>query len=147
MTGRDLGRPAWSADEDGVGQLPAGIFCTDLRTPTNMGSKHQKERKGGKEAGAGRVTGSTWTRAESRVADRVLVLRPGVKSEPLRWDSWVQDIGPPETSKLHVISISMISPRDLHLNAKTQLHSVIHKLQCWTPHTKQLAKQEHNPTH
>ena len=33
----------------------------------------------------------------SRVADRVLVLRPGVRYEPLRWESRVQDIGPPET--------------------------------------------------
>ena len=33
-----------------------------------------------------------------RVAGRVLVLWPGVGPEPLRWESWVQDIGPPETS-------------------------------------------------
>ena len=83
----------------------------------------------------------------SRVADRVLVLWPGVRPVPLRWESWVQDIGPPETSQLHVISKSKSSPRDLHLNAKTQLHSTTSKLQCWRPYAKQLARQEHNPTH
>ena len=83
----------------------------------------------------------------SHVADRVLVLRLGVRPVPLRWESWVQDIGPPETSRLHVVSNGKSSPRDLHLNAKTQLHSMTSKLQCWTPYAKQLAKQEHNPTH
>ena len=39
------------------------------------------------------------------------------------------------------------SPRDLHLNAKTHLHSMTSKLQCWTPYAKQLARQEHNPPH
>ena len=39
------------------------------------------------------------------------------------------------------------SPRDLHLNAKTQLHSTTSKLQCQTLYAKQLARQEHNPTH
>ena len=39
------------------------------------------------------------------------------------------------------------SPRDLHLNAKTQLHSMTSKLQCWTPYAKQLARQEHSPIH
>ena len=89
--------------------------------------------------GAGRRTGS-------RVADRVLLLWPGVRPESLRWESWVQDIGPPETSWLHVISIVKSSPRDLHLNAKTQLHSTTSKLQCSTPYAKQLTRQEHNPT-
>ena len=86
----------------------------------------------------------------SRVADRVLVLCPGVRPEPRRWESQVQDIGPPETSQSHVISNGKSSPRDLrdlHLNAKTQLHSTTSKLQCWTPYAKQLARQEHNPTH
>ena len=55
------------------------------------------------------------------MADRVLVLWPGVRPVPLRWESQVQDIGPPETSRLHVISNGKRSPRDLHLNAKTQL--------------------------
>ena len=54
-----------------------------------------------------------------RVADRVLVLQLGVRSVPLRWESRVQDIGPPETSRLHVIANGESSPRDLHLNAKT----------------------------
>ena len=59
----------------------------------------------------------------------------------------IQDTGPPETSRLHVISNGKSSPRDLHLNNKTQLHSTTSKLQCWTPYAKQLARQEHNPTH
>ena len=65
----------------------------------------------------------------SHVADRVLVLWPGVRPEPLRWESSVQDIGPPETSRPHVIPIRKSSPRNLHLNAKTQLHSMTSKLQ------------------
>ena len=64
----------------------------------------------------------------SLVADRVLVLWPGVTPEPLRWESQVQDIGPPETSCTHVISNSESSPKDLHLNTKTQLHSTTRKL-------------------
>ena len=39
------------------------------------------------------------------------------------------------------------SPRALHLNIKTQLHSTTSKLQCWTPYAKQLARQEHSPIH
>ena len=77
------------------------------------------------------------------MVDRVFVLWPGVRPEPLRCESRVQDIGPPETSRLHVISNGESSPRDLHLNAKTQLHSTTSKLQCWTPYAKQLAIQEH----
>ena len=83
----------------------------------------------------------------SCVADGVLVLWPGVRPESLRWENQVQDIGPPETSRPHVISLGKGSPRDLHLNTKTQLHSTASKLQCWTPHAKQLARQEYNPTH
>ena len=55
----------------------------------------------------------------SCVADRVLVLWPGVRPVPLRRESRVQDIGPPETSRLHVISNGKSYPRDLHLKAKT----------------------------
>ena len=75
------------------------------------------------------------------VADRILVLWPGVKPVPLRWESRVQDIGPPETSRLHIISNGRSSPRDLHLNTKTQLHSTTSRLQCWIPYVKQLARQ------
>ena len=83
----------------------------------------------------------------SREADRVLVLWLGVSPMPLMWESWVQDIGTPETPPApHNIKCQK-SPRDLHLNAKTQLHSMTSKLQCWTPYAKQLARQEHNPTH
>ena len=83
----------------------------------------------------------------SHVADRVLVLWLGVRPEALRWESRDQDIGPPETSRLHAISNGKSSPRDLHLNTKTQLHSTASKLQCWTPYAKQLARQEQKPTH
>ena len=65
----------------------------------------------------------------SRVADRVLVLWPGVRPEPPRWESWVEDIGPPETSWPHVISIGHSAPRDLCLSTKTQLHQTASKLQ------------------
>ena len=83
----------------------------------------------------------------SHIADRVFVLRLGVRPVPLRWESRIQDTGPPETSQLHVISNSKSSPRDLHLNAKTQFHSMTSKLQCWTPYAKQVARQEHNTTY
>ena len=81
----------------------------------------------------------------NHVVDRVLVLQLGIRPVPLMWESRVQDIGPPETSQLHIISRGETSPRDLHLNAKTQLHSTTSKLQRWTPYAKQLARQEHNP--
>ena len=83
----------------------------------------------------------------SRVADRVLGLHPGVRPEPLRWERRVQDICPAETSWLNVISNGETSTRDLHRNTKAQLHLTTSKLQCWTPHAKQLARQEHNPIH
>ena len=83
----------------------------------------------------------------SRVDNRLLVLGPGVRPEPLRWESQVQDIGPPETSRPQVISNGKSSSRDLHLNAKTQLHSTTSKLQCWTLYARQLARREHKPTH
>ena len=57
------------------------------------------------------------------MAHRVSVLWSGVRSEPLKWESRVQDIGPPETSWPHIISISKRSPRDHCHNTKTQLHS------------------------
>ena len=81
------------------------------------------------------------------VNDRVLVMRMGFRTEPLRWESRVQETGPPETSRPHIILNGESSPRDLHLNTKTQLHSTASKLQCWIPYAKQLARQEHNPTH
>ena len=76
---------------------------------------------------------------------RVLLLWPGLGPEPLRWESQVQDTGPPEDSQPHGILISESSPRGLHLNTNTQLHPTASKLQCWTPQAKQLARQEHNP--
>ena len=91
--------------------------------------------------------GSRCSNTSSHVADRVLVLQLGVRPELLRGESRVQDIGPPETSRSHILSISKSSPRDLCIQAKTQFHSMTSKLQCWTSHAKQLARQEHNPTH
>ena len=58
----------------------------------------------------------------SCVVGRVLVLRLGVRPEPLRWEGRFQDLGQPETTLPHVISTGESSPRDLHLNIKTQLH-------------------------
>ena len=81
----------------------------------------------------------------SRVADRVFMLQPGVRPVTLRWESRVQDICPPETSWLHVISNSESSPNDLHLKDKTQLHSMTSKLQFWTPYAKELTRQETTP--
>ena len=53
-------------------------------------------------------------RKTSCVADRVLVLQPGVRPEPLRWENQVQDTDPPETSRPHVISNGKSSLTDLH---------------------------------
>ena len=55
--------------------------------------------------------GQETSHVPGRVADRVLVLWSGVRSEPLRWESQVQDIGQPEISQPHVISIGESSPR------------------------------------
>ena len=83
----------------------------------------------------------------SHVADRVLVIQPGVRPEHLRWESRVQDIGPPETSQAQIISIGESSPRDLCLKAKNQHHPMASKFQCWMPHANQLARKEYNHTH
>ena len=64
------------------------------------------------------------------------MLWPGVRPVPLRWESRVQDIGPPETSRLLIISNGKSFPRDLHLNANTQLHSTTSKLVLNTLHHK-----------
>ena len=54
----------------------------------------------------------------SRVDERLLVLQPGIRAVPLRWESQLQDTGPQETSQLHVIpngknlpEISISKPR------------------------------------
>ena len=39
----------------------------------------------------------------SLVDERLLVLQPGIRAVPLRWESQLQDTGPKETSQLHVI--------------------------------------------
>ena len=67
------------------------------------------------------------------VADRVLVLQPGVRPELLRWESRVQDTGKPETSRPHVISnskglseisISMLRPSSLNDQQATVLNTL-----------------------
>ena len=65
---------------------------------------------------------------ELRLPRRVLVLQPGVRPEPLKLESLVQETGQPGTSRPHVISIGKSSPRDLHLNTNTQLHPMARKL-------------------
>ena len=66
---------------------------------------------------------------------------------PQRWESRVQDSGPPENCWSQGILISMCSPGGINLINKTQLHPTACRLQCWTPCTKQPARQEHSPTH
>ena len=46
----------------------------------------------------------------SCVAERLLVLQPGVRAVLLRWESQLQYTGPQETSQLHVISNDKILP-------------------------------------
>ena len=104
-------------------------------------------KKDGKKEDQKRVGSLPKVTHNYHVADRVLVLQPGIRPVPLKWESPVQDTGPQETSQLHIISNGESSPRDLHLKAKTQLHSTTSKLQCGTPYAKQLARQEHSPTH
>ena len=83
----------------------------------------------------------------NRVEDRLLVLQQGVKGcasevgEPSSGHWSTRDLPAPRNIKWQK------PPRDLHLNAKTQLHSTTRNLQCWTPYAKQLARQEHNPIH
>ena len=81
----------------------------------------------------------------SHVADRVLGYWLCVRAVPLRWESRVEDIGPPETHWFDIISNGESSPRDHHLNTKTWLLATTNKLQYWTLYAKQLARQEHNP--
>ena len=54
----------------------------------------------------------------SHVDERLLVLQPGIRAVPLRWESQLQDTGSQETSQLHVIpngenlpEISISTPR------------------------------------
>ena len=81
------------------------------------------------------------------VTCRVLVLQQGVRSEPPRWETQVQDVGLPEDSQPYGILIGKNSPKGLHLNTKTWPHPKVSKLQGCMLHIKQLAKQEHNCTH
>ena len=82
-----------------------------------------------------------------RVACKVSLFWSGLEPEPLKWEIQVQNAGSPENSKPQVILIGESSSRGLHLNTKTRVHPMASNLQCWMPHAKQLAGQEHNPTH
>ena len=70
------------------------------------------------------------------------------------YQAWASEVGGPSSG--HWTTRDLLaprtinqesSPRDLCLNAKTQLHSTTSKFRCWMTHAKQLTWQEHNPTH
>ena len=73
---------------------------------------------------------------------------------PARFQGCASEVGEPSSGHWSTRDLTaphdikrQKSPRDLHLKAKTQLHSTTSKLQCRTPYTKQLARQEHTPIH
>ena len=66
---------------------------------------------------------------------------------PPGWERQIQDAGLPENSWAQEILIGVYSPRGIHLDTKTWLHPTACRLQCWTPHAEQPARQEHSPTH
>ena len=78
---------------------------------------------------------------------RVLVPRPGVRSEPLWWERQVQATRLTENFRPQGILIGVSSPRGPHLSTKTWLHPTACKLQCRKPQAKLPAKQEHSSTH
>ena len=77
---------------------------------------------------------------------RLLVPQPEVRPGPPGWERWVQDAGSPENSQAQEILIGMHSPWDIQ-DTKTWLLPTACRIQGWTPHAKQPARQEHNPTH
>ena len=60
---------------------------------TGRAPRQRAEEKSGKWIWASR----------SRVDKRLLVLQPGIRAVPLRWETQLQDTGPQETFQLHVI--------------------------------------------
>ena len=56
----------------------------------------------------------------SHMAYEVLLLQLGVEPEPPRWETRVQDLGPPENSQLHETLIVSALPKASHLNTKTK---------------------------
>ena len=68
------------------------------------------------------------------------MLQPGVRPKPPRWETQIEDVGPPENSWAHEILISKSSPKGLPLSKKTWPHPKTRKLQFWTPHTKPSAE-------
>ena len=81
------------------------------------------------------------------VVYRALVLQSGIIPESQNWEAQIKNVCPPENSQPHGILISESSPKGLHHDTKLWPHPKASKLQHQTPHTKQLAKQEYNPTH
>ena len=77
----------------------------------------------------------------------ILFPEQGVRLEPLGWEHQLQDTGLPENSQPQGILNNKSSPGSLHLDSITQLDPIAWGPQCWTPHAKQQARQEHKPTH
>ena len=88
---------------------------------------------------------------------------PPFSFEPCDWQglgarakgqAWAAEVWEPSSGywstrdfQPHVKSTGENSSRDLRLNVMTQFHPTANKLQYWTPHAKQLTRQEYNPTH
>lgn len=74
------------------------------------------------------------------VAWVVLVLQLGVRPEAPRWETQVQDGGPPDNSWPHETLINESSPKRCQLNAKTRPHPKVSKLQCQRLYAKPRSK-------
>ena len=74
----------------------------------------------------------------------LLVPQPGIRPWPPEWEHRVYDAGLPENSWAQGILIGMHSPRGIHLDTKSLLHPTACRLQCWTLHVKQPARQPYS---
>ena len=79
----------------------------------------------------------------SHVEDRLLVLQPGVRAVPLRWESQVQDTGPQETSQLHAISNGENLPE---ISISMSIFSCTQRPASYSA-GHPMPRQEHNPIH
>ena len=65
------------------------------------------------------------------------------------WASEVGELSSGHWTSRDILAICNINhrefPKDLRLNTKKQLHSMTSKLQCWTPHVKQPARNTNTP--